>query len=187
MASNGKFPSWTAFAKPACLYLDLQIIFTALLSGGYIKPTKYLSLGDLAAGLPSFILDIEMVFFSLGFLYAFRVSSFKISPQGKPLNSEDPPAYTSQNVQYYGGKFGWRAFLAAARMSDILAAMWHGPMLLINKILRRQGNHTFSMGPLRKSQHFPNRANTFGQHVQPGPDNFNLRYIPLGEPLPHQG
>ena len=96
-----------------------------------VKPSDRLAAKDLQFGIPTLILNCEMVFFSVLFMYAYRVSPYVISrysPQGEAAKLGQGPNGGGNPTQYCGGFLGWRAIFAAVNILDFLEALVMAPI-----------------------------------------------------------
>lgn len=77
-----------------------------------MKPTEHYTYNDLTIGLPNLLLSVEMVIFSLAFLYVFRAHEYYATKGASvvPLG----------HGGYQGGFLGVKAIITAFSIIDIL-------------------------------------------------------------------
>lgn len=87
---------------------------------------------DLSIGIPNLILCIEMAIISLGFLYIYRTQEYIFKPTAQyavPLG----------HGGYQGGFMGFKAYVDAINIVDILQGIISVPGLFLIK--RREGRN----------------------------------------------
>jgi hypothetical protein len=93
----------------------VKLIFGFLKSSGSLHATKYLTFDDLAYGLPSLILSLEVALLSPCFIFIYSVSPYII----KRSTEQAPSYYTT----YHGPV---RAFISAINIFDIVGDLVQG-------------------------------------------------------------
>jgi len=76
---------------------------------------------DLNLGLPTMIICLEMVPFSVFFHYAYSVRPYVFSRM--PVSATDHPYDRPQDMTYQGGFLGVRAWIAMLNPSEIIKAI----------------------------------------------------------------
>jgi hypothetical protein len=109
------------------LNLTQTAIFSLLSSSSKINPTNYITYNDLTVAVPGMLVCAEMVIFSLGFLYVYRVSEYANKPVGEintvPLGQGG----------YNGGFLGINALFQAINIVDLLRGIFSVPGKLANR------------------------------------------------------
>lgn len=97
-----------------------QAIFSFLQSSNDLKPTKHYTFHDLSVGIPNLLLSLEMVIFSILFLYIYRTGEycFKKGAAAVPLG----------HGGYQGGLLGLRAYGDALNITDVLRGIASVPV-----------------------------------------------------------
>ncbi|KUJ18918.1 DUF300-domain-containing protein [Mollisia scopiformis] len=116
------------------------IIFSLLTSNNDLKPTNHITYNDLSIGLPNLILCLEMVIFSIAFLFIYRTQEyiFKASAESAvPLG----------HGGYQGGFMGFRAYGQAINFLDIIQGIVSVPGLLMSKRTAKKGGKAWVTGP----------------------------------------
>ena len=106
--------------------LTTQLVIDFLVSSGALKPSATISYPDIAIGIPNILLCIEMALFAVLHLFAYPWRAYDVK-RSAIVASETVPGYNSSpQVQYYGGRFGYKAFLEAYNPWDIFKAVGRG-------------------------------------------------------------
>ncbi|PMD33849.1 DUF300-domain-containing protein [Hyaloscypha variabilis F] len=118
-------PKLIAFKGIVFLNFIQNAIFSFLTSSNDLKPTTKLTFKDLSIGIPNLILSLEMVIFSLLFLYVYRTKEyyFKHGATAVPLG----------HGGYQGGLLGIRAYGEALNIFDILLGVISVPRAFAEK------------------------------------------------------
>ncbi|KAH7413086.1 organic solute transporter Ostalpha-domain-containing protein [Cadophora sp. MPI-SDFR-AT-0126] len=123
-----------AFKGIVFLNFIQNAIISFLESSNDLKPTKHYTFHDLSVGIPNLLLSLEMVIFSVLFLYIYRTTEycFKRGAAAVPLG----------HGGYQGGFLGLRAYREALNIIDILRGIASVPAAFVSRRSRRkiQGN-----------------------------------------------
>ena len=96
------------------------IAISLLTSSGAIKPSAKFQTPDIKVGIPSFLLCIEMAFFSFFHLFAFSYKDYTVNSK---VYQQEMAAGDASPPQYQGGFLGWRAMADAANPWDMIKAV----------------------------------------------------------------
>ncbi|KAG4421053.1 hypothetical protein IFR04_005816 [Cadophora malorum] len=109
-----------AFKGIVFLNFIQNAIFSFLQSSNDLKPTKHYTFHDLSVGIPNLLLSLEMVIFSILFLYIYRTGEycFKKGAAAVPLG----------HGGYQGGLLGLRAYGDALNITDVLRGIASVPV-----------------------------------------------------------
>lgn len=96
-----------------------------------ITPTKYLAYPDIRVGIPMMLLCIEMAIFSVFHLFAFSYRTYIPGPHNTykypiPSGLQTGPLVNEIADKRLGGFLGFRAFLDAANIIDIISGVARG-------------------------------------------------------------
>ena len=139
------------------VYFIQSTVFTFL--GGEITPTDKLSYDDITNKLPSLMICIEMIFFSIFFLYAYPWSPYVIRKHAP--ETVDHQAYSLRSARYQGGFLGLKAIFSALNPAEILAGIVTAAKLAISAgvAARASANYNQSGQPAATMQElYPTRA-----------------------------
>ena len=100
-----------------------SIIFTILRSTGAVNPSARLSYNDINYGIPSILICGEMVAFALFQFYAYSAKPYYADDNNQLADGKD-------DVRYYGGPLGIKAFIAAASPGDIVRGLGEAVMFM---------------------------------------------------------
>jgi Organic solute transporter Ostalpha len=124
---------------PRCALLELpfpsdlfQAVFSFLTSSNNLKPTSKLTFRDLSVGIPNLIISLEMVIFSVLFLYIYRTKEYYFK--------SGATAVALGHGGYQGGILGIRAYAQALNIVDILGEIVSVPRAFSEK--RSSGTST---------------------------------------------
>ena len=116
-----------------------RFVFNIVVSADVFTPTATLSLGDFSVGILALIVSGQMLFYSLGYLWAFRTTPFK---PGNPVDSStgapdrqglveighvssDSPSGNSIQKPGDGQKVPFlQAYIAVFNWSDLFRGIW---------------------------------------------------------------
>ncbi|KAG4439021.1 hypothetical protein IFR05_005485 [Cadophora sp. M221] len=105
-------PNLVAFKGIVFLNFIQNAIFSFLTSSNDLKPTKHYTFHDLSVGIPNLLLSLEMVIFSVLFLYIYRTREYcyKKGASAVPLG----------HGGYQGGLLEIKAYGQALNILDVL-------------------------------------------------------------------
>ncbi|KAH8669499.1 organic solute transporter Ostalpha-domain-containing protein [Tricladium varicosporioides] len=118
-------PKLIAFKAIVFLTFIQNIIFSFLNSSGVLKPTSHYTFQDLSVGVPSLIISIEMVIFSLAFLYIYRTREY--------FHKNGATAVPLGHGGYQGGPMGVKALAQAVNIVDIVKGVLAIPRALASR------------------------------------------------------
>jgi hypothetical protein len=101
-----------------------QVIFWILRDANILKSTSKLTFADLNIGIPTLIISLEMVPFSIFFHYAYSVRQYIASGDTKSANESNlSNSYSIQGQNYQGGFLGGKAWLATFNPTETWRAV----------------------------------------------------------------
>ena len=92
-----------------------MVVLDLLATNDLIKPSRYLSHGDIAIGFNALLICFEMIIFSILHLYAFSVEPYRADPELGPAIYAQPPKSNA-----------WRALRDVINPFDIVKAFLRG-------------------------------------------------------------